>query len=124
MSEGTRAPLGARWLVLAAVGGALAVIGVAALLTNIFQKQQEARNPFYRVVALNDTIDDPAVWGQNFPLQFDYRQGTMSILDAGQASELGAPKWRALDLQYDGKGPLVTLVAVAALAAVAALRER
>jgi hypothetical protein len=46
----------------------------------------------------------------NFPLQFDYKQGTMSILDAEQASQLGAPKWRALDLQYDGKGPLVTLV--------------
>ena len=47
----------------------------------------------------------------NFPLMFDYRQRTLSILDAGQLAELGQPKWRALDLQYDGAGPLVTLVA-------------
>jgi nitrite reductase (cytochrome c-552) len=67
--------LGRRWLFLAALGGALAVVGIAALLTNIFQRQQEARTPFYRVVALNDTIDDPAIWGKNFPLQYDdYRK--------------------------------------------------
>ena len=29
--------------------------------------KQEAFDPFYRVVELNDTIDDPAVWGRNFP---------------------------------------------------------
>src|SRR5687768_1707090 len=65
----------ARWLVLAAIGSALAVVGIAALLTNIFERQQERRNPFYRVVALTDSIDDPAVWGKNFPLQYDdYRR--------------------------------------------------
>jgi nitrite reductase (cytochrome c-552) len=60
-----------RWLIAAAVGGALAVVGLAALLTNIFERRQEARDPFYRVVALTDTIDDPAVWGKNFPQQYD-----------------------------------------------------
>ena len=60
-----------RWLIAAAVGGALAVVGLAALLTNIFERRQEARDPFYRVVALTDTIDDPAVWGRNFPQQYD-----------------------------------------------------
>ena len=38
---------------------------------NIFQRQQEARNPFYRVVELTDETTDPAVWGKNFPLQYD-----------------------------------------------------
>jgi cytochrome c nitrite reductase small subunit len=33
--------------------------------------QQEARNPFYRVVDLSDDTEDPAVWGQNFPFQYD-----------------------------------------------------
>lgn len=47
----------------------------------------------------------------NFPLMFDYKQRSLSILDAGQLDELGQPKWRALDLQYDGAGPQVTLVA-------------
>ena len=58
-------------LVVAAVAAALATLGIAALLTNIFERQQEARNPFYRVVELTDTTTDPAVWGKNFPLQYD-----------------------------------------------------
>src|SRR5687767_2711255 len=75
MAEGERGRPRWRWLVIAAVGAALITLGLAALLTNIFQRQQEARNPFYRVVELNDTIVDPAVWGQNFPLQYDdYRK--------------------------------------------------
>jgi nitrite reductase (cytochrome c-552) len=57
--------------VLAAVGSVL----IAALLTSIFERKTEARNPFYRVVELTDTIDDPAVWGKNFPIQYDaYRR--------------------------------------------------
>src|SRR5512135_1449598 len=50
---------------------ALAAIAITALLVNIFEHKQEARNPFYRVVELNDTIADPAVWGKNFPMQYD-----------------------------------------------------
>jgi nitrite reductase (cytochrome c-552) len=42
-----------------------------ALLVNIFERKQEARNPFFRVVELTDTTEDPAVWGKNFPLQYD-----------------------------------------------------
>jgi len=54
---------------------AIAAISVTALLVNIFTRQQEARNPFYRVVELNDETVDPAVWGKNFPLQYDsYRR--------------------------------------------------
>jgi nitrite reductase (cytochrome c-552) len=69
-----------RWLVLAGVAAALATLGVAALLTSIFQRKQEARNPFYRVVELNDTIDDPAVWGKNFPLQYDGYRRTVDMV--------------------------------------------
>jgi nitrite reductase (cytochrome c-552) len=54
---------------------AVSAVAIAALLTNIFARQQEARNPFYRVVELSDSTDDPAVWGKNFPLQYDsYRR--------------------------------------------------
>src|SRR5919108_2335130 len=66
-----------RFRTFAVIGvvAALATVGVAALLVNIFQRQQEARNPFYRVVELNDETVDPAVWGRNFPLQYDgYRR--------------------------------------------------
>ena len=61
--------------VLIAVLAAVLALGATAMLVNIFQRQQEARNPFYRVVELNDEIVDPAVWGKNFPLQYDgYRR--------------------------------------------------
>ena len=54
------------------VGAAvLATIVGIALLMNIFERKQEARNPFYRVVELTDDTEDPAVWGKNFPLQYD-----------------------------------------------------
>ena len=58
------------------VGAAvLATIVGVALLMNIFERKQEARNPFYRVVELTDDTEDPAVWGKNFPLQYDdYRR--------------------------------------------------
>jgi nitrite reductase (cytochrome c-552) len=49
--------------------------GGVALLVNVLERKSEARNPFYRVVALDDTTTDPAVWGKNFPLQYDgYRR--------------------------------------------------
>lgn len=49
---------------------AAAILGLG-LLTNIFERQQEARNPFFRVVELTDQTYDPEVWGKNFPLQYD-----------------------------------------------------
>ncbi|HMG35056.1 MAG TPA: ammonia-forming cytochrome c nitrite reductase subunit c552 [Blastocatellia bacterium] len=49
----------------------LITIVVVGLLVNIFEHKQEGRNPFYRVVELNDETEDPAVWGKNFPLQYD-----------------------------------------------------
>ncbi len=44
---------------------------VTALLVNIFERKQEARNPFFRVVELTDETEDPAIWGKNFPFQYD-----------------------------------------------------
>ena len=38
---------------------------------NIFERKQEGKNVFYRVVELDDTISDPAVWGKDFPMQYD-----------------------------------------------------
>src|SRR5262245_15273663 len=75
MATGEGRRFGLRWMVLAAMGAAVVTLGLAALLTSIFRRQQEARNPFYRVVELTDTTVDPAVWGKNFPLQYDdYRR--------------------------------------------------
>jgi len=60
-----------RFLATTAAVAAVAAIGAAALLVNIFERKQEGKNPFYRVVTLDDETTDPAPWGQNFPLQYD-----------------------------------------------------
>jgi nitrite reductase (cytochrome c-552) len=53
----------------------LAAFGAIALLVSIFERQQEAREPFFRVAEITDTTVDPAVWGRNFPYQYDaYRR--------------------------------------------------
>ncbi len=60
---------------LVALVAALVAVGVAALLVNIIERKGEARNPFYLVVELTDETEDPAIWGKNFPLQYDaYRR--------------------------------------------------
>jgi len=62
-------------LAVTALAAAAIAIGVTALLVNIFQRKTEAKNPFYRVVTLNENTTDPVTWGKNFPLQFDgYRR--------------------------------------------------
>src|SRR6188474_1084297 len=62
---------GRRFVLLTALVATLATIGGVALLVNIFERKQEGRNPFYRVVELTDETEDPAVWGKNFPMQYD-----------------------------------------------------
>lgn len=60
------------WLFLGIIGGvALVAVAVSALLVTIFERKQESRNPFFRVVALDDQTEDPAIWGKNFPFQYD-----------------------------------------------------
>ena len=54
-------------------------IGITALLISIVERKQEARNAFFRVVELTDDTDDPAVWGKNFPLQYDLYQRTVDM---------------------------------------------
>ena len=57
---------------------ALALAGVAgltvllrALLTNIFERKQEARQAYVRLVEVTEDTDDPRVWAQNWPMQYD-----------------------------------------------------
>jgi nitrite reductase (cytochrome c-552) len=62
-------------IVGAAFVAAVGAVAGAALLVNILERKQEAKNPFYRVVELTDDTEDPALWGKNFPMQYDaYRR--------------------------------------------------
>lgn len=74
---GSRSPL--RWVVITAVIACVLTIGVTAVLVNIFEHKQDARNPFFRVVELTDETQDPAVWGKNFPIQYDFYQRTVDM---------------------------------------------
>ena len=59
-------------LVLALIGGfAVAAAVIAALLVNIFERKQEAKNPYLRFVDVGENSTDPAEWGKNWPRQYD-----------------------------------------------------
>lgn len=66
-----------RLVILTALVAALAAVAILMLLINIYERKQEGRDPFYRVVELTDDTEDPAIWGRNFPLQYDSYQRTV-----------------------------------------------
>jgi len=66
-----------RLLLLAIIFAAIAAIALTAFLITIFEHKQEARNPFFRVVELNDSTEDPATWGKDFPMQYDLYSKTV-----------------------------------------------
>src|SRR6185503_6115769 len=64
-------------LVLFVIVTAAVAAGVAALLVNIYERKQEAKNPFLRVVELAEDTEDPAVWGKNFRSEYDQYRKTV-----------------------------------------------
>lgn len=57
------------------LSAAMLALGITALLTNIFEKKVEQRNPYVRLVNVGEDDTDPAKWGKNWPLQYDgYRR--------------------------------------------------
>jgi len=71
-SSFTRRP--AFWALLAVTAAVAA--GAAALLVNIAQRKSEAAAPYTRVAEVTDDTTDPAVWGKNWPRQYDAYQRT------------------------------------------------
>jgi nitrite reductase (cytochrome c-552) len=74
MDDGRLSGVHGRSLVLVALafaGVAGLTIVLLALLTNIFERKQEARQPFVRVVEVTEATFDPKVWGQNWAPQYD-----------------------------------------------------
>src|SRR5688500_3698902 len=84
-----------RWFslpILVVVLTAVAAIAITALLVNIFTRQQEARNPFYRVVELNDETTDPEIWGKNFPVQYDSYKRTVDQIRTRYGGSEAVPR--------------------------------
>src|SRR5512139_278127 len=55
---------------------AAAAAAVTALLININERKAEARNPYVRLVEVTEDTTEPAVWGTNWPKQYDSYQRT------------------------------------------------
>ncbi len=50
---------------------AVVTIAVLALLTNIFERKAETQVSYTKVVDVTEDTTDPAVWGKNWPRQYD-----------------------------------------------------
>ena len=53
------------------VVGAVAAVAITSLLVNIWERKHEASQYPFRVVEVAKDELDPAVWGKNFPHQYD-----------------------------------------------------
>lgn len=73
MSRENPAPQKKRGLLIALVAGAFALgaLGAAALLVNIAERKQEAKNTYVRLVDVTEDDVDAAKWGTNWPREYD-----------------------------------------------------
>lgn len=81
-------------IVVAIAITAVVTAGITALLANVIQRMEEARDSYSKVVELDDTIVDPAVWGQNFPSQYQSYLRTSEMVGtphAGSVAEERTP---------------------------------
>jgi nitrite reductase (cytochrome c-552) len=80
---------------MVAVAAAAATLAIAALLVNIFERKQEAKDPFLKLVQVSEDDVDPAKWGVNWPREYDgYRrtsEPTRTKYGGGMAVPEGAP---------------------------------
>jgi nitrite reductase (cytochrome c-552) len=70
---------------------ALATFGLAALLMTMFHRKVEAKNPWVRLVEVDENTTDPAVWGTNWPREFDGYQRTVDQTYTKYGGSEGAP---------------------------------
>lgn len=84
---------------LIAAGAALATVLVMALYTSISNRKAEAKQTSFKLVDLDEKTVDPAVWGKNFPRQYDAYTRTADKYSTkyGGAGSEGLPKSRIED---------------------------
>src|SRR5262245_58019881 len=58
---------------------AMAVFLVLALLMNIFERKQEARNPYVRLVEVSEETTSPEPWGMNWAREYDDYKRTVDV---------------------------------------------
>src|SRR5688572_14544100 len=78
MTEPTPRRWPRRLLYLATIGVVAGLtFGAIFLLMNIQERKQEAKEHFFKLVDLDEATLDPAVWGRNFPRQYDSYKRTV-----------------------------------------------
>lgn len=59
-----------RRLLVTTVVCSLIVGVITSILISIYEHKNESKIPFFHVATLTDDIEDPAIWGKNFPHQY------------------------------------------------------
>lgn len=103
MAENKESRRSHRSLIATVLLTAVATVAITALLVNIFERKQEGRNVFFRVVELTDDTTDPAIWGKNFPLQYDSYRRTV---DQQRTKYGGSEALRHLPTQVDPRSAI------------------
>ncbi|MCG8352459.1 MAG: ammonia-forming cytochrome c nitrite reductase subunit c552, partial [Chloroflexales bacterium] len=73
---------------------AVTTIGVMFVFGNIMQRQDEARQHAFRVVEIDENTIDPAIWGKNYPLQYD---SYLRTVDVERTKHGGSEAFQKLD---------------------------
>ncbi len=102
-------------LLLVALFAAAVTFVIATVLVDVFSKKQEGTNTFSQVVDQDETTVDPAVWGQNFPVQYEAYKQTAEFTPSRHGGELvphnveGDPRTEVASSKIEEDPRLVTM---------------
>ena len=85
---------GIRLYAATAILVASATVGVMLLLENIATRKEEARQIVFRLVDIDESTIDPALWGKNFPRQYD---AYLRTVDTERTRHGGSDSFQKLD---------------------------
>ena len=99
MSESRSGSRRTTWLLAITAISAVMVFLVVALLMSIFERKQEARNPYVRLVEVNEETTDPAAWGVNWAREYDDYKRTADVSRTRFGGSEALPAEKAKDFR-------------------------
>lgn len=82
-------------LVAMLAAASLVTLAITMTLVTMFEHKQDARSPYLRVVELDETSVDPALWAKNWPRHYEQYRSTAGDRFHGGSSALSASKLEA-----------------------------